>query len=128
MALFARCFPAPFSAPVCRELPMMCWLIGIPSVLAQDSGASARGLQRPMRDQMAHSKAHAMNNNFPVCSNRFIASLRWLARLTGLGIVGLVVLFLAGTGGFNPTKLSRSESAQMFLFLVTCLGLLVAWR
>jgi hypothetical protein len=40
----------------------------------------------------------------------------------------VVVLFVIGTGGFSPTKLSRLEFLQMVFFLTTCLGVLAAWR
>jgi hypothetical protein len=67
-------------------------------------------------------------NTLPFSAGRISNSVRWIARVTGLGIVGLVVLFFIGTDGFNPAKLSPVESVQMLFFLTFCFGLLVAWR
>jgi hypothetical protein len=53
---------------------------------------------------------------------------RWAGRLLGLGIVGLVVLFLIGTGGFNPMNLGLPEALEMVFLFTTCAGLLLAWR
>jgi hypothetical protein len=57
-----------------------------------------------------------------------ISSIRWIARVMGVCLVGLVVLFLIGEGGFNPLRATWHESLQMLSVLLTCIGLLSAWR
>jgi hypothetical protein len=69
-----------------------------------------------------------MVNDFPDESDLFISALRWVARLLGLVVVGTAVVFLVGTGGFNPLRLSPREMVLMTLFWVAILGLLVGWR
>jgi hypothetical protein len=54
--------------------------------------------------------------------------LHWIARLLAGFVVGLVLLFFFGTGGFNPLKLTAIEAVQMIFFLTTCIGLVIAWR
>ena len=54
--------------------------------------------------------------------------LHWTARVLSLAVLGLVLLFFVGEGGFNPVTLSAREAVMMFFFLTTCLGLVVAWH
>jgi hypothetical protein len=54
--------------------------------------------------------------------------IRWLARLLAALLVGIVVLFFVGTGGFNPWQLSTIEAVLMAFFAMACLGLVIAWR
>jgi hypothetical protein len=54
--------------------------------------------------------------------------LRWTARLLAAGLVGLVAVFIVGTGGFNPARLTATEAVLMTCFLASCVGLVVAWR
>jgi hypothetical protein len=56
-----------------------------------------------------------------------VVGLRWTARLLGAGLVGLVLLIYVGEG-FNPFRLTATETLQHALFLTTCIGLLVGWR
>lgn len=58
------------------------------------------------------------------------AVVRWLARLSGLGIAGLYVFFAVGEfttphSGPPPTFL---EGSGIALLTATCAGMLVAWR
>lgn len=57
-----------------------------------------------------------------------VSSIRWIARVMGFCVVGLVVVFFIGEGGFNPLRATRHESLQMLSVLLTCAGLLAAWR
>jgi hypothetical protein len=54
--------------------------------------------------------------------------VRWLARLLAAFVVGIVLLFLVGTGGFNPFTLSSAEGLELAFFLTACLGMVTAWR
>ena len=54
--------------------------------------------------------------------------LHWTARVLSLAVLGLVLLFFIGEGGFNPVTMTARESVLMILFLLTCIGLVVGWR
>ena len=54
--------------------------------------------------------------------------LHWTARVLSLAVLGLVLLFFIGEGGFNPVAMTVRESVLMVFFLLTGLGLVVAWR
>ncbi len=69
-----------------------------------------------------------MATNSPGAGDRLIDGLRWVARLGGLAVVGMAVLFFVGTGGFNPLHLTARELVLMGLFWTAILGLGVAWR
>jgi hypothetical protein len=53
--------------------------------------------------------------------------LRWVARLLGAALVGLVLVIYIGAG-FNPLNLKAVEAVQKTFFLTACIGLLIAWR
>lgn len=57
-----------------------------------------------------------------------VSSIRWIARVMGVCVIGLVVAFFIGEGGFNPLRATPHESLQMLSVLLTCAGLLAAWR
>jgi len=57
-----------------------------------------------------------------------VSSIRWIARVMGLCVVGLVVVFFIGEGGFNPLRATWHESLQVLSILITCTGLVAAWR
>jgi hypothetical protein len=57
-----------------------------------------------------------------------VSSIRWIARVMGVCVVGLVVVFFIGEGGFNPLRATRHESLQMLSVMITCAGLVAAWR
>jgi hypothetical protein len=54
--------------------------------------------------------------------------LHWTARVLSLAVLGFVLLFIIGEGGFNLVTMSARESVMMFFFLMTCMGLIVAWH
>jgi hypothetical protein len=54
--------------------------------------------------------------------------LHWTARVLSLVVLGFVLLFFIGEGGFNLITISARESVMLFLFLMTCIGLIVAWQ
>ena len=54
--------------------------------------------------------------------------LHWTARVLSLAVLGLVFLFFIGEGSFNPVTMTARESVLMVFFLLTCMGLVVAWR
>lgn len=54
--------------------------------------------------------------------------LHWTARVLSLAVLGFVLLFFIGDGGFNPVNMTARESVLMIFFLLTCIGLIVAWR
>lgn len=56
-----------------------------------------------------------------------MAGARWIARILGLLIVGLVVVIMIGEG-FNPTKLSGGELVMSAAFLTALTGMVVLWR
>jgi hypothetical protein len=60
-------------------------------------------------------------------SDRFIRALRWIARIAGIALVGIVLLFFIGEG-FNPLRLTPHEALMMALFWTALVGLLVGWR
>jgi hypothetical protein len=57
----------------------------------------------------------------------WLTVLRWAARLSSLGLAGLVVLFAIGEG-FNPTKFKPAELALTVPFFIAWLGLCLGWR
>jgi hypothetical protein len=67
-----------------------------------------------------------MSDVSSVNTRRSDTVLRWAARLVGLAVLGLYLAIFVGEG--FPRRLSAAESGQMALFLVACLGLLLAWR
>jgi hypothetical protein len=40
----------------------------------------------------------------------------------------MIAAFFIGEGGFNPLKATMRESLLMVAFVITCAGLLLAWR
>lgn len=56
-----------------------------------------------------------------------MAGVRWIARILGLLIVGLVVIIMIGEG-INPTKLSGGEMVMSAAFLTALTGMVVLWR
>jgi hypothetical protein len=55
-------------------------------------------------------------------------TIRWLARLLAVFIIGVVLLIFIGERGPNPLKLSTLEAVQMVFFITTCIGMAVGWR
>ncbi|MCH7686257.1 MAG: hypothetical protein IH899_06210 [Planctomycetes bacterium] len=53
--------------------------------------------------------------------------LRRIARIVGLFIVGLVLLFAIGEG-FDPTKINDTELAMSAAFIVAMTGMVVLWK
>ena len=56
-----------------------------------------------------------------------MTAIRWIARIIGLLLVGLVLLIMVGEG-FNPLALNRNESGMTGAFLVALVGMLLLWR
>jgi len=56
-----------------------------------------------------------------------MTTVRWMARVLGLLLVGVFVIFLIGNG-FNPVHLKGAEIAQSVVLLVALGGMLVLWR
>ena len=56
-----------------------------------------------------------------------VIGLRPIARIAGLFIVGLVLLFAIGEG-FNLTKLNGIELAMSAAFIVAMIGMIVIWK
>ena len=52
---------------------------------------------------------------------------RWIARIVGLFIVGLVLLLAIGEG-FNPMKLTGTELAMSSCLFVALIGMAVLWK
>jgi peptidoglycan/LPS O-acetylase OafA/YrhL len=52
---------------------------------------------------------------------------RWAARVLGLLVVGVVVVFAVGEG-FDPRELQPGDQLPMVAFVTTLAGLLVAWK
>ena len=53
--------------------------------------------------------------------------VRWMARIGGLLIVGLILFFLIGEG-FDPTKLNGMELAMSAALATALLGMVALWR
>jgi hypothetical protein len=54
--------------------------------------------------------------------------MRWAARVLTVFLVGIVLLFLIGAGGFNRFTVSPVEAVMATLLVTTCIGMLIAWR
>ena len=53
--------------------------------------------------------------------------VRWTARILGLLIVGIFLLFMIGEG-FNPLRWKGTEIAQHAALLIALIGMLLLWR
>lgn len=51
----------------------------------------------------------------------------WTARILGLMLAGLVLLFLIGNG-IAPSMLTPATAIMMIVFLASAIGMLVIWR
>lgn len=56
-----------------------------------------------------------------------MTAVRWVARILGVLLVGLFVVFAIGQG-LQPLKLPGAEFGLMSVLLVALSGMLVAWR
>jgi hypothetical protein len=63
----------------------------------------------------------------PLALLRLELTVRWTARALSVLLVGMVVVFMIGEGGFNRWKLSTIEAVLMAYLLTTCVGMLLAW-
>jgi hypothetical protein len=54
-------------------------------------------------------------------------NIRWIARIMGLLIIGVFLLFMVGEG-FNPLKLNGTEIAQHAVLFFALTGMVVLWR
>jgi hypothetical protein len=54
--------------------------------------------------------------------------LRWLARITGLILVGLVLLFVVGEGPPNPVWQPFSVQLEFLAMFLMLAGFLLGWR
>jgi hypothetical protein len=54
-------------------------------------------------------------------------TVRWTARMLAVLLIGLVVVFWIGEGGFNRWMLSTIEAVLTACLLTTCFGMLLAW-
>ncbi len=61
-------------------------------------------------------------------AQNLLLGARWLARITGVALVGLVLLFLVGEGPPNPFKEPVSVQLELFAMLLMLVGFLVGWR
>ena len=58
---------------------------------------------------------------------KLIWILRWLARITGLGLVALILLFAIGEG-FDLRKLTLTTGLMSVAFLAAIVGMLLLWH
>jgi len=61
-------------------------------------------------------------------NSKFILIIRWIARILGIFILGIFLLFLIGDGGMNPLRLSVTELLMTICLLIFMVGILVAWK
>ena len=54
--------------------------------------------------------------------------LRWLARITGLILAGLVLLFVVGEGPPNPVRQPFSVQLEFLAMFLMLAGFLLGWR
>jgi hypothetical protein len=54
--------------------------------------------------------------------------LRWLARITGLILAGLVLLFVVGEGPPNPVRQPFSVQLEFLAMFLMLVGFLLGWR
>jgi peptidoglycan/LPS O-acetylase OafA/YrhL len=55
-------------------------------------------------------------------------ALRWMGRVSGLALLGLMGAFLAGDGGPELFRLDSREATLMVPFAIAIVGLVVGWR
>lgn len=58
---------------------------------------------------------------------KLISTLRWIARIIGLALAVLVLLFAIGEG-FDPRQLTLTTGFMSVAFFVAIVGMLVLWR
>ena len=59
---------------------------------------------------------------------RAISSLfKWMGRIGSVIMLTGVIAFYIGEGGFNPFNLASTRIILMFLFWLSCAGLVVGW-
>lgn len=58
----------------------------------------------------------------------YIVTLRWIARISGAGLIILIGLFVTAEGIPDLTQFSTSESVLMTALGMMCLGLLLAYK
>jgi peptidoglycan/LPS O-acetylase OafA/YrhL len=61
-------------------------------------------------------------------ATRIQRGLRWSARVTGLLLVGMVLLFLVGEGPPNPIKQPPSVQIEFLGMILMVAGFLAGWR
>jgi hypothetical protein len=57
-----------------------------------------------------------------------LLGLRWLARITGLILAGLVLLFVVGEGPPNPVRQPFSVQLEFLAMFLMLAGFLLGWR
>ncbi len=57
-----------------------------------------------------------------------VLALRWIARISGAGLVLLIGTFVFAEGVPDVTKFSTTESILMGALVMMCLGLLLAYK
>lgn len=59
---------------------------------------------------------------------KLILACRWIARILGICILGIFVVFFIGEGGMNPFNLSITELLMTFCILIVLVGIPFAWK
>jgi len=61
-------------------------------------------------------------------STSVLRGLRWSGRITGILLVGLVLVFMVGVGPPNPLELPPSAQVELLGLLLVLTGCVVGWR
>jgi len=96
------------------------------NVLRQTNAEGVKLCARGAIDRYRLTAVHAPES-------RFTVALRWVARLSGLAMLLLVLAFFLGEGVFGGDlpdlrTMSLDENALMLALVMTLVGLVVAWR
>ena len=59
---------------------------------------------------------------------RMITVVRWIARVVGIALLGLIVVIAIGEGVPNPLRMSFQENLLGIGILAMLIGQIVAWR
>jgi hypothetical protein len=60
--------------------------------------------------------------------SKIIFVISWIARISGILLLGLFLLFFLGEGGFNPFHLTIIELLMTVCILIVLVGILIAWK
>jgi hypothetical protein len=75
-----------------------------------------------------HPVVDGRNHMKVFTERRMITVVRWIARVVGIALLGLIVVIAIGEGVPNPLRMSFQENLLGIGILAMLIGQIVAWR